>query len=163
MAFVSVTRLRIASPLVYPWALWRSLLAARQAARALGLIDGKLLRDRGRVLWTATAWDERAAMRLYRDGGLHQALMPKLVRWCDEAAVAHWLQEGAELPGWDEVARRIQQDGRASRVRRPSPDHQAFRIAPVRAHGLTRELPLSVFRGRSSEAPLKAPAADRPL
>ena len=30
----------------------------------------------------------------------HRDAMPKLLEWCDEAAVVHWNQEFAELPDW---------------------------------------------------------------
>ena len=54
--------------------------------------------------------------------------MPKLLEWCDEAAVAHWHQESAELPGWDTAERRLAESARVSKVNHPSVDRQAGRL-----------------------------------
>ncbi len=52
--------------------------------------------------------------------------------WCDEAAVAHWTGDGPELPTWAEAHRRLQAEGRRSKVTFPSAAHEAYRIpAPV--------------------------------
>jgi hypothetical protein len=56
--------------------------------------------------------------------------MPKLIDWCDEAAVTHWHQEGSTLPGADEILRRMLTEGRLSKVRWPSADHALGRLAP---------------------------------
>jgi heme-degrading monooxygenase HmoA len=148
--WVSLTRLRIISPVTYPWALLQSVRTARAAARSPGFRDGRILRAERRTLWTITGWTDAEAMRAYRDHGLHRALMARLVTWCDEAAVAHWDQPDDEpLPGWAEAHERLQRTGRASRVKHPSPDHAAFRIGPLGSlDGASRELPLSILAGR---------------
>ena len=46
-----------------------------------------------------TAWDSQESMRRYMTTGSHKKAMPKLMKWCDEASVAHWEQEGDALPG----------------------------------------------------------------
>jgi hypothetical protein len=61
--------------------------------------------------------------------GSHRRVMPKLAKWCDEASVARWNQDAAQLPDWSEVHRRMQTEGRPSKVARPSPDHLAYKIA----------------------------------
>jgi hypothetical protein len=87
-------------------------------------------------------------MNRYRTTGLHRALMPKLLLWCDEAAVARWTQDdNVALPGWPEARERLQQDGRRSKVRHPSADHQDFRIAPLGDLSRIRDLDLATFAG----------------
>jgi hypothetical protein len=58
--------------------------------------------------------------------------MPKLMHWCDEAATAHYTQDSATLPTWTEAHRRLLAEGRKSKVRHPSPAHEAFEIPPPR-------------------------------
>jgi hypothetical protein len=52
----------------------------------------------------------------------------ELLEWCDEAAVAHWNQESAELPDWKTAERRMAESGRLSKVNHPSIDQQAGRL-----------------------------------
>jgi hypothetical protein len=62
----------------------------------------------------------------------HGPAMRKLMEWCDEASVVHWTQESPELPAWTEAHRRMQLEGRASKVNHPSPAHTAYQIeSPV--------------------------------
>ena len=49
--------------------------------------------------------------------------MPFLMHWCDEASVAHWTQEQAVLPSWEEADKRMRESGRPSKVNYPSPRH----------------------------------------
>jgi hypothetical protein len=49
--------------------------------------------------------------------------------------------EGAELPAWDELHRRLEQEGRASKVYHPSPAHTALRF-PAPTVDVTRALRL---------------------
>lgn len=46
-------------------------------------------------------------MHAYRDGGAHRRVMPRLLKWCDEATVVHWTQESPSLPDWPEAHRRL--------------------------------------------------------
>jgi hypothetical protein len=144
--FVSLTRLHIVSLRFYPVAFLQSLRAARDAARAPGFRTGRLLRAKRRTLWTITGWDDEAAMKIYRDAGLHLALMRKLMEWCDEAAVAHWTQADDEpLADWAQARQRLQDSGRPSKLRHPTADHVAFLIGPLGKIGRTNDLPLAVF------------------
>jgi hypothetical protein len=130
MPLVSLTRLRLRSFLhLIPFA-WTSNRISRQAARAPGFIAGQVYGDPARLtFWTATLWENEAAMKAFRGSGVHQAAMPRLADWCDEASVAHWNQPGSEVPDPEITLRRMQADGRPLRVRYPSPEHSAGKIA----------------------------------
>ncbi|KQM24766.1 MULTISPECIES: DUF3291 domain-containing protein [unclassified Sphingomonas] len=123
MTFVSVTRLRIRSVRFVPAFLIDTWLSARQVQRAGGYLGGQVLADRRHAYWTMTVWDDAAAMRAYMTAGPHRRAMPKLMRWCDQASIVHWLQDDATLPDWSEADRRMRGEGRVSKVHRPANGH----------------------------------------
>lgn len=134
MPFVSVTRLRVRSWIYLPAFLIRSLRIGRQAKAAPGNLAAKVLQDRRRTFWTSTSWESEAAMRTFMLAPPHGPAMRKLLEWCDEAALVHWSQPTADLPGWTEAYERMQRDGRTSKVNHPSEDHRRFVIASPRAN-----------------------------
>ena len=149
MPLISLTRLRLRSfRFMLPFA-WQSHRVSRQAERSPGFLTGVAYGDPPRLtFWTATVWESEAVMRDFRGAGVHQAAMPKLGHWCDEASVVHWNQPGIEVPETEIALRRMQNEGRLLRVRFPSPDHAAGRIAadnraPARGNRLTPRLPKS--------------------
>src|SRR6266480_3013008 len=75
---------------------------------------------------------DEAAMRSFMQSGVHRRVMARLPDWCDEAALAHWVQESDEPPSWPEACRRLQQEGRRSRVRHPSEAQRRFEIREPR-------------------------------
>jgi quinol monooxygenase YgiN len=132
MPFVSITRLRLRSWTYLPVFFVAALRSALQARRAAGNISVIVLRDARNTFWTQSLWRDEAAMRSFMMSGAHQTIMPKLLEWCDEASIVHWTQDSLQPVSWDEGHRRMQHDGRASRVRYPSGAHQRFEIpAPV--------------------------------
>ena len=126
MVFVSITRLRVRSWRFLPIFVFYALRSARQAARAEGNLRARLLREKNRTFWTATAWADDAAMKKFMLAGVHRVSMTKLPRWCDEASMVHWNQEGDELPAWNDAAERMRREGRPSRVNHPSAAHTSY-------------------------------------
>jgi len=81
-------------------------------------------------------------MRCWRAAGAHGCAMPFLAEWCDEASVARWDRaDRAPFPTWQVCARRIAEQGRASRLRQPS-DAQRSGAAPEPPPGWGRRLVL---------------------
>jgi hypothetical protein len=107
MALISVTRLRVRSFIYLPQFLWDTFKSVRQVKRSTGFLGGRLLVNAKSVFWTMTVWKDEAAMNAYRTGGPHRVAMPKLLNWCDEAAVVHWTQDSSEIPLWREVPQRM--------------------------------------------------------
>jgi hypothetical protein len=138
MPFVSITRLRVRSWRYLPAFLIQSFRAARQVRRAVGNLGISVLRDANLAFWTRTVWIDEAAMRSFMRSGAHRRVMPRLVEWCDEASVAHWLQEVLEPPSWLEAHRRLQRQGRRSRVDHPSEAQRRFEIPVPRTSIVTR-------------------------
>jgi heme-degrading monooxygenase HmoA len=133
MPFVSITRLRVRSWRFMPGFYLHAMATTRQAAAAPGFHAGRLFPDRHRTFWTATLWDDREAMRAYITSGSHLKVMPKLMRWCDEASIAHWEQEHETLPSWQEADTRMRREGRASKVLHPTAAHADMNYAPPRS------------------------------
>ena len=116
MIFVSITRLRVRSWRFLPAFAMQTLRIARQARKAEGNLAARLLRDRHNTFWTATSWTSETAMRHFMRAAPHGPTMRNLLEWCDEAALVHWTQSGVELPAWEEAHRRMQVEGRSSKV-----------------------------------------------
>ncbi len=140
LPFISLTRLRIRSIRFLPFFAVLTIRALQQVKKASGFQTGALLPDRDWTFWTLTAWDSPENMRLYMTNEAHKKAMPHLMHWCDEASVAHWTQDEASLPTWEEADRKMRESGRASKVHHPSPQHATLtyraprtsRFAPIR-------------------------------
>jgi hypothetical protein len=130
LTLVSITRLRVRSLRYLPAFLLGSLRSAREAKNAPGNLAVSLLSDSHLAFWTRTLWTDERSMRAFMLAPAHRAVMPKLLQWCDEAAVTHWLQDSLEPPSWPEVHRRLLQEGRTSKVDHPSPAQLRFEIPP---------------------------------
>ncbi len=132
MPLVSVTRLRVRKWRFLPAFLAGALRSALQAKSATGAIRVAALADARRAFWTCTVWDDEVSMRAFLNSGIHRRVMPQLLDWCDEAAVAHWEQESSETPSWREAHERMRRAGRRSRVRFPSAAQEQFEIPEPR-------------------------------
>ncbi len=139
MPFISVTRLRIRSVRFLPGFTFHTMRSLRQVKSARGFQKGALLPDRSWTFWTMTAWDSQECMRGYMNAAAHKAAMPRLLDWCDEASVVHWEQTEMDLPSWTEADKRMRAEGRASKVRNPSPQHADLHYRVPR---LTRSQPI---------------------
>jgi heme-degrading monooxygenase HmoA len=115
-----------------PRFLLHAFRSINQIKKAPGFQVGALLNDRKRTFWTMTAWDSRESMLAFMVNGAHKKAMPHLLEWCDEASVAHWTQEDATLPTWDEADWRMRESGRASKVLHPIADHAGLSYAVPR-------------------------------
>ena len=137
MPFVSVSRLRVRSWRYLSRFVIQSLRAARQAKFADGSLAVSVLRDADRAFWTRTVWRDEAAMRSFMRSGVHRRIMARLPEWCDEAALAHWVQDDNEPASGAEAHRRLQKEGRRSRVDHPSDAQRRFEIRePRKSSGL---------------------------
>jgi hypothetical protein len=132
MPFVSVTRLRVRALRFVPAFIVYALRSSQQARTSTGFLGGALMRDNWKAFWTVTVWRDAKAMEVYRISGIHRVAMGKLLNWCDEASVAHWTQDSADVPGWPEAWNRMVTAGRASKVNHPSEAHLAFRVPEPR-------------------------------
>jgi hypothetical protein len=139
MPIVSITRVRVRSWRYLPAFFVQTLRIARQAASADGSLAVRLLRDRRNTFWTGTLWSSEASMKAFMHATPHGPTMRRLLDWCDEAALIHWTQPGAEVPPWETAHERLQREGRPSKVNYPSAGHTAH-VFPAPAEGRTRQL-----------------------
>jgi heme-degrading monooxygenase HmoA len=128
MPVVSITRLRVRSWKFMPGFAVYAVRSRMQASRAKGNCGMKLMREPGNVFWTATLWESDEAVKKFMVAHPHGEAMRRLLEWCDEASVARWSQDSAELPDWQEAHRRMQGEGRRSKVRFPSAAHERLEI-----------------------------------
>jgi len=77
-------------------------------------------------------WRDEAAMRSYMQPGMDRRIVARLPDWCDEAALAHWVQDADAPPSWPEAYRRLQQESRRSKVNHPSEAQSRFEIPEPR-------------------------------
>jgi hypothetical protein len=113
-----------------PAFLINALRSAQQAKAASGNLAVSVLSDARFIFWTRTVWNDEQSMRAFMIAGTHRSVMPRLLQWCDEASVAHWLQEPLEPPSWQEVHRCLQKEGRRSKVNNPSDAQLRLEILP---------------------------------
>ena len=130
MPVVSIARLRVRSWRLLPMFFVQALRSARQAARAEGNLETKLLREANLTFWTGTVWTDERAMKAFMHAPPHGGVMRKLLDWCDEASLVHWTEEGGVVPAWAEARARLQREGRTSKVRHPSPRQVTFDVVP---------------------------------
>ena len=125
---ISVTRLRLRSlRFLLPFIVY-SFRSMRQVKRSPGNIAADAMRDQHGGFWTRSVWRDVESMRAFMTSGAHRQAMPKLLDWCDEAALVHWEQDTPALPEWDEAHRRLVTQGRRSKVRHPSPAHETLDV-----------------------------------
>jgi len=125
---ISVTRLRLRSlRFLLPFIVY-SFRSMRQVKRSPGNIAADAMRDQHGGFWTRSVWHDVESMRAFMTSGAHRQAMPKLLDWCDEAALVHWEQDTPALPEWDEAHRRLVTQGRRSKVRHPSPAHETLDV-----------------------------------
>ncbi len=140
MLLIAATRLRLRSWKFIPVFVLHAFRSAYQARRAEGSRAVLILREARNTFWTCTVWTDEKAMQEYASSEPHRSTMRKMAHWCDEASVAHWVQESSRPPSWEEVHQRMQNAGRASKVNHPTEAHRAFQIPPpkVRRTGILK-------------------------
>lgn len=141
MPSVSITRLRVRGLHRMPRFMWHAMRSIGQVRGSPGYLAGGTATEPGLVFWTVTVWDHLDAMRAFRNSGRHMTAMKHLIDMCSEASYAHWEQAGRDLPSSDEMHRRMSAEGKLSKVRVPSPRHEAGNKVSDTVPGKVREQP----------------------
>lgn len=125
----SITRLRLRSIFTLGAFAHETRAISAQCSASPGFLGGAVLAEGRLVFWTRSVWADIDAMKAFRDTGAHRESMPKLMTWCDEAAVAQW--EGEPEADWDAIYARMVEHGRASRVKQPTKAHTEKRYSKM--------------------------------
>jgi heme-degrading monooxygenase HmoA len=126
MPLVSVTRFRPRSLLSMPEFTFHAARSMAQVRKAEGWLAGAVKRDGDQAFWTLTVWRDEAAMLAYVISGPHGVALPRLREIAVEASMVRWVAETDALPDWSEGVRRMRHEGRASRLKRPGPNHEGL-------------------------------------
>ncbi|MGK7890931.1 MAG: hypothetical protein AB4042_16495 [Leptolyngbyaceae cyanobacterium] len=129
MTYLSMTRLRLRSPLyLLPFALY-TFRSVRQAQRTPGFLQGKIMFTADLAGWTALLWKSEAAIRAYVSAGAHGEAMNYTQQWASEAVHGHQVMDfarvaGTELPSWGAIAQSLSENGHFYSLPYPSVNHQ---------------------------------------
>jgi hypothetical protein len=130
MPVISVTRLRVRSLRYMPGFLWYTYQSKRQLSRSTGFLAGALAPAPSWTFWTTTAWVDETSLKRFRDTAWHKRAMPRLLDYCNEASLARWTQDTADLPAGAAMLDRLKTHGRISKVRHPTPGQAAGQTVP---------------------------------
>jgi hypothetical protein len=141
MVVLSMTRFRLKSMWLLPKFMLANEAAVTQLRAADGFIEGKILADLPRDLWTCVMWASDADMKAYVTSGAHRALMPKLSSFACEGVTTHMPYDLLDLPSWTFVHQKLTAIGSfTSALDAPSQDHLAHVIAAPKSTLLTRPI-----------------------
>jgi hypothetical protein len=138
MPFISVTRLRVRSVFSLPKFMLANKASVRQLYQTKGFLGGKELVDKNFTFWTLTMWNDETSMREFRNSTAHRKAMQKLPFWCSEASYFHWIQEEAVLPSWHIASQKLLQEGKLTKVRKPSINQLNQSFPPIQWTKLER-------------------------
>ena len=128
VSVVYLTRLRLRSRWMIPRFLFANIPILIQLRTAQGFQGGASIMEARGVFWTMSLWTDAEAMRAFKIGGAHGAVMPKNLDWSIESAGAGWDRD--TLPNWAEAHAHLTAHGRATRVRKPTAEHHSLRDPP---------------------------------
>jgi hypothetical protein len=129
MPHIAVTRLHVRDETYLDEFIQAAFVIATAAEDAHGCEHAEAaFEPDGHTLWTRSVWIDRLAMRRFMVSDAHGAMMPMLREWCDEAAMVDWEQDDPRPPRWADAHDRLQREGRASTLDRPSPAHERFML-----------------------------------
>lgn len=138
MPFVSITRLKIRSLLYLIPFMRANEASVIQLLRTPGFLGGKELVDKGLTFWTLTIWEDDSDMKSFRNSPPHRKAIQKLPYWCSEASYFHWTQEERSLPEWSQASSRLLQEGKLTKVRKPSSRQLNNSFPPIKWRKMER-------------------------
>lgn len=130
MAVIVVTRLRLRDPAFFDEFFAVAVAVTEQASGSGGNRGADVLAEANNTYWTATAWEDRAAMSAFVGTEPHLSTMDRIDGWCDEATFADWEQPEAGLPDWRDGYHRLVTDGHVATLSQGTAAHLARDFPP---------------------------------
>jgi hypothetical protein len=145
MFYLSMTRLRLKSPLyLIPFFVQNEKILSQLRA-SQGFIKGKVLAAPNLSMWTATLWASEQDLRAFHLNGEHGETIEKIDEWSSDSARCHQLTESDKIPSWENVRLELIKSGRFRDLTEPSCDQ------------INREIPkLGIFCFQKSVLPVNA-------
>jgi hypothetical protein len=123
MAYLSLTRMKLRSPVFLPIFITHSLRIFSQLRKVPGLIIGKAIAASDLSMWTATLWESEATLhQFYRTGAHHQAAQ-FITQWASEAVQQRLTVSSHQIPSWKEAAQILTTTGHFYTLNFPSRNH----------------------------------------
>ena len=130
MPYLSITRLKLKSPLLLLPFLLKTEQVIHQIKTSPGFLQGKLLATLDLSMWTATLWVSEADLRSFYQEGAHRHAMKKLSLWASEATSGHSSVTTDMIPSWEEMRIQLGNTGRFHSLQQPSVHHLRQVIPP---------------------------------
>jgi hypothetical protein len=136
MPYLSMTRLKLNSPMYLPSFLVYNDKIVREVRTSSGFIKGKQLATPSLSMWTATLWDSSSSLKSFYQTGSHREVMNKIDEWSSEAVSAHKEVESYDLPSWQDIRIYLSKSGHFLNLKEASLNHQQRiieepKIAPI--------------------------------
>ena len=145
MFYLSMTRLRLKSPLyLIPFFVQNEKILS-QLRTSQGFIKGKVLAAPNLSMWTVTLWSSEEDLRAFYLNGEHGETIEKIDQWSSDSVGCHQSTESDEIPSWENVRLQLIKSGRFRDLKEPSCD-QINRVIPK----------LGIFCLRKSVLPVNA-------
>jgi heme-degrading monooxygenase HmoA len=103
--FVSVTRLRLKGKRKLPLFFWHTFKSVSQSRKSEGLLYSSFNNEGWDTYWTLTMWENKDAMKEYRNKGSHLKAMKVSRNIANELESINW--ETENKPTWEECKQRL--------------------------------------------------------
>lgn len=124
MPYLSMTRLKLNSPLYLIPFWFHTQRVVKQMKVSEGFMKGKLLVTHNLSMWTMTLWVSEEALHNFYLSGAHRIVMGKLSEFSSEAIAGHQEVESNEFPSWEYARNELSRIGYLGKLKKPSVDHE---------------------------------------
>ncbi|ELS32775.1 MULTISPECIES: hypothetical protein [Pseudanabaena] len=145
MFYLSMTRLKLKSPLYLIPFFIQNKKILNQLRASQGFVKGKILAAPNLSMWTVTLWSSEEDLRAFYLNGEHGETIEKINEWSSDSVRCHQLTESDAIPSWENIRLQLTKSGRFRDLTEPSFDQ------------ISREIPkLGLFCLQKTILPVQA-------